>query len=80
LKINKLISILIYLSGEKMKIIKCGGAVLKEKNDRLVNANANLLQRVPIAESDSKKETVKEESKKRLSLEDCFDEKGNFKR
>ena len=53
---------------------------LKEKNDRLVNANANLLQRVPIAETDSKKEPVKEESKKRLSLEDCFDEKGNFKR
>lgn len=52
---------------------------LKEKNDRLVNANANLLQRVPIAASDVK-EPAKEESKKKLSLEDCFDEKGNFKR
>lgn len=52
---------------------------LKEKNDRLVNANANLLQRVPIAGNDPK-EPVKEEPKKRLSLEDCFDEKGNFKR
>lgn len=52
---------------------------LKEKNDRLVNANANLLQRVPIAASDPK-EPAKEEPKKRLSLEDCFDEKGNFKR
>ena len=52
---------------------------LKEKNDRLVNANANLLQRVPIATPEPKKEVVKEE-KKKLSLRDCFDEKGNFKR
>lgn len=51
---------------------------LKEKNDRLVNANANLLQRVPIATPEPKKEEV--ETKKKLSLSDCFDEKGNFKR
>lgn len=53
---------------------------LKEKNDRLVNANANLLQRIPITTSDNKEIVKKEETKKRLSLEDCFDEKGNFKR
>ena len=53
-------------------------AQLEEKNNRLVNANANLLQRVPIANPEPKK--VTEESKKKLSLNDCFDERGNFKR
>ena len=51
---------------------------LKEKNDRLVNANANLLQRVPIPEPKPVK--VQEPVKKSISLSDCFDEKGNFKR
>ena len=55
-------------------------AQLEEKNNRLVNANANLLQRVPISNSDNKEIVKQEEPKKRLSLEDCFDEKGNFKR
>ena len=52
-------------------------AQLKENNDRLVKANANLLQRVPIAAPEPVK--AKEEPKK-TSLKDCFDEKGNFKR
>jgi hypothetical protein len=51
---------------------------LKEKNDRLVNANANLLQRVPIAAPELK--VVKEEPKKVTSLKDCFDKNGNFLR
>ena len=51
---------------------------LKEKNDRLINANANLLQQVPIAKPTVKEE--KEETRKSISLSDCFDEKGNFKR
>lgn len=53
-------------------------AQLKENNDRLVKANANLLQRVPIAAPEPEK--AKEEPKKTTSLKDCFDEKGNFKR
>lgn len=53
-------------------------AQLKENNDRLVKANANLLQRVPIAAPEPK--VVKEEPKKTISLRDCFDEKGNFKK
>jgi DNA anti-recombination protein RmuC len=53
-------------------------AQLKENNDRLVKANANLLQRVPIAAPEPIK--AKEEPKKTTSLKDCFDEKGNFKR
>lgn len=49
---------------------------LKENNDRLVKANANLLQRVPI----SSPEPVKKEPvvKKSISLSECFDSKGNF--
>lgn len=54
-------------------------AQLKENNDRLVKANANLLQRVPIAAPEPKVE--KEETKKKsISLMDCFDERGRFKR
>lgn len=54
-------------------------AQLKENNDRLVKANANLLQRVPIPEP-QKPVSAKEPVKKSISLSDCFDEKGNFKR
>lgn len=50
---------------------------LKETNDRLVKANANLLQRVPIAAPEPV--SVKEETKKVISWDDCFDKKGNFK-
>ena len=51
---------------------------LKEKNDRLITANANLLQQVPIAKPVKREEI--QESKKSISLSDCFDSKGNFKR
>lgn len=51
---------------------------LKEKNERLVAANANLLQSVPIAKPSVKEE--KEETKKSISISDCFDSRGNFKR
>ncbi len=50
---------------------------LKEKNERLVAANANLLQSVPIAKPSVKE---KEETKKSISISDCFDSRGNFKR
>lgn len=49
---------------------------LKENNERLVKANANLLQRVPITPSEPAR--VKEEPKKSISLSSCFDSKGNF--
>ena len=51
---------------------------LKEKNERLVAANANLLQSVPIAKPKVKEE--KQEIKKSISISDCFDSRGNFKR
>lgn len=49
---------------------------LKENNDRLVKANANLLQRIPISSPTPVKE--KEVVKKSISLSECFDSKGNF--
>jgi hypothetical protein len=51
-------------------------AQLKENNDRLVKANANLLQRLPIPEPKPVK--VEESKKKTISFSDCFDSKGNF--
>lgn len=50
---------------------------LKENNERLVKANANLLQRVPISSPEPvRRET--ESTKKSISLSSCFDSKGNF--
>lgn len=48
---------------------------LKEDKERLVKANANLLQRVPIT---PEKPAKSEELKKSISLSSCFDSKGNF--
>lgn len=55
---------------------------LKENNEKLVLANGNLLQQVPVAHDIPQRENhgTKEESKKSISLSDCFDEKGHFKR
>lgn len=49
---------------------------LKERNDKLVAANGNLLQQIPMGKTDKKEES--EESKKSISLKDAFDSKGNF--
>lgn len=49
---------------------------LKERNDKLVAANGNLLQQIPMGKTDKKEES--EEPKKSISLKDAFDSKGNF--
>lgn len=49
---------------------------LKERNDKLVAANGNLLQQIPMGKIDKKEES--EEPKKSISLKDAFDAKGNF--
>lgn len=49
---------------------------LKERNDKLVAANGNLLQQIPMGKTDKKEES--EEPKKPISLKDAFDSKGNF--
>lgn len=55
---------------------------LKDRNEKLVAANGALLQKVPMGlEAADKKdeESRKEAPKKKISLKDAFDEKGNFR-
>ena len=55
---------------------------LKDTNEKLVLANGNLLQQIPMG-SDYDKHQVKEEpkeEKKSFNLRSCFDSKGNFKK
>ena len=55
---------------------------LKETNEKLVVANGNLLQQIPMASDydphQSKSDT--KEEKKSFNLRSAFDSKGNFKR
>lgn len=51
---------------------------LEDEKEKLVVANGNLLQQIPMGEEKTKKE--KEESKPTFNLNDMFDERGNFKR
>lgn len=56
---------------------------LKENNEKLVLANGKLLQQVPIARDDNKKQKESDEdnnSKKSFSLNDVFDKNGHFKK
>ena len=54
---------------------------LKENNERLVMANANLLQQIPVhPEYDKHQEKEEEEEKRSFSFRSVFDEKGNFKK
>ena len=61
---------------EKDKTLK----TLKENNERLVMANANLLQQIPAHPDYDKHQKEDEmEEKKSFSFRSVFDEKGNFK-
>ena len=50
---------------------------LTKKNDMLVEANGNLLQKVS-AGLDEKKKPEEEETKKKIDLRAAFDKNGNF--
>ena len=52
---------------------------LTSTNEKLVVANGNLLQSIPMGREE-KKEEPKEEERKSTSLRDCFDSRGNFKK
>lgn len=53
---------------------------LKDRNEKLVIANGNLLQQVPKLDSyNHHEEPTKEESKKKFNFKDAFDDKGHFK-
>lgn len=50
---------------------------LTKKNDMLVEANGNLLQKVSAGMEEKKKEEI-EEPKKKIDLRTAFDKNGNF--
>lgn len=52
---------------------------LKDRNEKLINANANLLLKVGNEISKPKEEEVEEEDKP-FNFASIFDEKGNFKK
>lgn len=51
---------------------------LKNLNSRLQQVNGNLLQQIPLGKEETKKEE-NEEKRRKFSMRDCFDERGNFK-
>ena len=51
---------------------------LKDRNEKLVTANGALLQRVPMATSETAKAKETEEKPAKINLKDAFDSKGNF--
>lgn len=54
---------------------------LTDRNEKLVIANGNLLQQVPMTyESKAPKDEEVEVKKKSFSFKDCFDSRGNFKK
>lgn len=53
---------------------------LKERNDKLVAANGNLLQQIPMGKIEDKKSVDQEDSKPSFNMRDAFDEYGNLKR
>lgn len=54
-------------------------ADLKSKNEKLVAANAQLFKQIPVGHTSSKQED-EESPTKDISLKDCFDANGNFKK
>jgi hypothetical protein len=55
-------------------------ADLKSKNEKLVAANAQLFKQIPVGHTSSKQEDDEESPTKDISLKDCFDANGNFKK
>lgn len=54
-------------------------ADLKSKNEKLVAANAQLFKQIPVGHTSNKQED-EESPTKDISLKDCFDANGNFKK
>lgn len=55
-------------------------ADLKSKNEKLVAANAQLFKQIPVGHTSSKQEDDDDSPTKDISLKDCFDANGNFKK
>ena len=55
-------------------------ADLKSKNEKLVAANAQLFKQIPVGHNSTKQDDEDESPTKDISLKDCFDANGNFKK
>lgn len=55
-------------------------ADLKSKNEKLVAANAQLFKQIPVGHNSNKQDDEDESPTKDISLKDCFDANGNFKK
>ena len=53
---------------------------LSSTNEKLVIANGNLLQSIPMGREEKKKDDEPKQERKSTSFKDCFDAKGNFKK
>lgn len=51
---------------------------LKSRNEKLVTANGNLLQQIPVANTPAKKDVDDEEDEKPFSWRDQFNDRGEF--
>ena len=52
---------------------------LKTDKENLINTNGNLLQKISMESKQERRELEQENSKKHYSLNNVFDENGNFK-
>lgn len=55
-------------------------ADLKSKNEKLVAANAQLFKQIPVGHTSKEADTEEDSPTKNISLKDCFDANGNFKK
>ena len=53
---------------------------LTSTNEKLIVANGNLLQSIPMGKEEKKEEKEEETERESTSLRDCFDSRGNFKK
>lgn len=51
---------------------------LKEKYNKLLETNGNLMQKIVMGQEEKKEEIDKKKEKEEFSMRSCFDEKGNF--
>ena len=65
---------------ETIESLKKEVSTLEDTRDKLVRANASLLQQIPaVADYEKHQETTEEEEKKTFDFHTVFDKNGNFK-
>ena len=66
---------------ENMRAIKARDDKIKDlesRNEKLVNANGALLQKIPMERATDKDDSEVKEAPKKINLKDAFDKNGNF--